>query len=56
MRDFILTVATIAIGILVAAAVVFGTHQALRPSAKVNVDLSQYTCATDGRTIECSRK
>lgn len=57
MREFLGGVATITAGILVAAALLIAAWYIMRPAQSITVDLGQYVCATDGKTVvRCERK
>lgn len=56
MRDILIGAASIAAGICLAVAIIVATWHVLRPPQKVTVSLGEYSCATDGRAITCSRK
>lgn len=56
MREYLVMVAVVTSGILLAAAVIFGVAQVTQPAKAVSVDLNKYSCALNGKTIECQRK
>lgn len=56
MRDVLIGATTIAVGICLAAVVIVGAWLLVRPAHTVMVSLSDYSCATDGKTVKCARK
>lgn len=56
MREVLIGAVTIALGIHLAVWVVVVPWLAFRPAPSITVDLGEYACATDGKTVECVRK
>lgn len=58
MRDMLTNAASIALGILVAAAVCALVGYAIRPAQSLTVDLTQYACAINqaSKSVECRKK
>lgn len=58
MRTMLTNAASIALGIVVAAAVCTVVGYAIRPAQSLTVDLTQYACAINqaSKAIECNRK
>lgn len=56
MRDFLISVVTIATGIIIAVMVIAGAWWVASPATKVQISLADYSCATDGKAVRCERK
>ena len=56
MRDFLISVVTMATGILIAVAAIVGAWWVASPATKVQISLADYSCATDGKSVLCQRK
>lgn len=58
MRDMLTNAASIAFGILAAAAVCALVGYAIRPAQSVTVDLVKYQCAINqaSKSVECARR
>jgi len=55
MRDIVAGITIVAGGILVAVAILAAGWLIVRPAQTVTIKLSEYICATDGKTVQCQR-
>jgi len=56
MLDFFKGAATVAAGVLFAAAIVLAGFHMTKPASSVSLDLAAYACQLQGTKLECSRK
>lgn len=56
MRDILIGIAIVAAGVHLAVWPTVAAWMLIRPAPSITVDLGEYACATDGKTVECVRK
>ena len=55
MRDFLIGIAVVAVGVHLAVWPSVAAWMLIRPAPSITVDLGEYSCATDGKIIKCRR-
>ena len=56
MRDILIGIAIVVLGINLAIWPYVGAWLLIRPAPSITVDLSEYSCATDGKVVRCERE
>ena len=56
MREILIGIVIVAAGVHLAVWPSVAAWMLLRPAPSITVDLSEYSCATDGKVVRCERE